>query len=210
MAGDNLLAPHVVLLGEALLPLLRKVEAQLSEPVRPIGTGESFLAVADRTLAQFGESVERLTAEANGALNGIVGAADVPESEVHRAVGRLEMVLDELLASYTDLREARPHAGQERGQDLLVAALRHALTEIQDWLRDVVDTFADPEEVLKRKGLPTSGNVNLQLRLTITSPKELDEFSDWTNKDRKPGCLSGLAAFVAGMFLGGWFLGDDE
>ena len=53
---------------------------------------------------------------------------------------------------------------------------------------------------------------------------ELEELDDWMgeqeqallkngtveSQDRKPGCLSGLTAFVAGMFLGGWFLGDDE
>lgn len=238
MAGDNLLAPHVVLLGEALLPLLRKVEAQLSEPVRPIGADENFLDVCRSTLNQFRESVNRLADEANGTLNGVAGAADVPDAEVHRAVGRLEMVLDELLDSYAELRGARPHAAHARGQELLLAALRQTLTEIQDWLLDMVDAFADPVGALKRKGLPTDGSVNLQLIFNITTPKELEEFNEWADgqvleleeldewmgeqgtgavekwKRRepgpKPGCWSGLTAFVAGMVLGGWFLGDDE
>lgn len=220
MASDSILAPHLILLGEALQPLLRKVEAALSEPVRPIGT--DFLGFCRPTLNRFGDSVQRLGDEANGALNGVVGAADVPESEVHRAVGRLEMVLDELLDSYAELREARPHAAHVRGHELLMPALRQTLTEIQDWLQDMVDTFADPVEVLKRKGLPTDGSVNLHLILTVTNPKELEEFNDWEDEqallenrsvesqERKPGCWNGLTAFVAGMFLGGWFFGDDE
>ena len=238
MANNVLLAPHVVLLGEALQPLLRKVEAALSEPVRPIGADENFLDVCRSTLIQFRESVNRLADEANGTLNGVAGAADVPDAEVHRAVGRLEMVLDELLDSYAELREARPHTAHVRGQELLLAALRQTLTEIQDWLLDMVDAFADPVEALKRKGLPTDGSANLQLIFKITTPKELEEFNDWAdeqvleleeindwmgeqeqallegrsveNQERKPGCWNGLTAFVAGMFLGGWFLGDDE
>ena len=233
-----ILAPHVVLLGETLQPLLRKVEAALSEPVRPIGADENFLDVCRSTLNQFRESVNRLADEANGTLNGVAGAADVPDAEVHRAAGRLEMVLDELLNSYAELREARPHAAHVRGQELLLAALRQTLTEIRDWLLDMVDAFADPVAALKRKGLPTDGSVNLQLIFNITTPKELEEFNDWADgqvleleelddwmseqeqallkngnvesQDRKPGSWSGLTAFVAGMFLGGWFLGDDE
>ncbi len=218
MASNSIIAPQVVLLGEALQPLLRKVEARLNEPARPVGAGESFVDFGQHALNRLGDGVGRLCDEANGVLKEIVGAADVPEAKVYRAAGRFEVVLDELLECYAELREARPHAAHARGHRLLVAVFRHALAQVRDWLRDVVDTAADPLEVVKRRGLPTHGEVTVTLSLDFTAPKELDEFNDWMAAEeeraeaehRRRGVWSGVTALVAGIFLGGLFFGDDD
>lgn len=213
MASDNILAPHIVLLGEALQPVLRRVEAELSKPAHP--TGKSFIAVAEHSLGYLGDAVERLSAEMNRVLNSVVEAADVPDAQVHRAVGRYEVILDGLLERYAELRQARPRLAHRRGHELLVTVFRHTLTQIQDWLRDVVDTATDPMQVLKRKGLPTSGNVSLELAIHFTTPKELEKFTDWVAEqeeaeDRKSSFWNGLAAVAFGIFLGGLFFGDDD
>lgn len=212
MASDDILIPHFSLLGEALQPVLHRVEAELSKPAHP--TGESFIAVAEHALGYLSDAVEQLSAETKHVLYSAV-APDAPEAQVHRAVGRYEMVLDGLLARYAELRQARPRSAHRRGHELLVTVFRHTLTQIQDWLRDVVDTATDPIQVLKRKGLPTSGNVSLELVIHFTTPKELEMFTDWMAEqeeaeDRKSGFWNGVAAVLFGIFLGGLFFGDDD
>ena len=96
-----------------------------------------------------------------------------------------------------------------------MAVFRHTLRQIRGWLRDVVDTAADPVAVLKRKGLPTSGRITLELAIDFTTPKELDEFTDWIDEQeqaeyRKSGFWKGVAAVAFGIFLGGMFFGDDD
>lgn len=209
MASDVKLAPHIVLLGEALQPALRKVEAELSKTVRPRHGGESFVAAAHGALACLGGVQDRLT-KMLAVLDGVVGAADVPAVHVHRAAGRFEMVLDDLLECSADLRQARPFPTHERGHELLVAAFRHTLKQIQGWLLDMVDMAADLVEVLNRKGLPTDGSVSLDLVMDMTPPRELKEFTDWaTAQTRKRRLWTGLAAVLAGGFLGFYLGGDD-
>ena len=214
MASDNMPAPHVILLGEALRPALRKVRAQLDAAANPAGPRENFPDFGQRVLAEVADSVDRLANEVK-ALNGVVRAADVPAAKVHRVVGRLEMVFEELLGSHAEVRDARAASAHERGRRLLLTALRRVLTQIRDWLRDVVDAAADPLAVVKRKGLSTSGQVTLNLTLDLDSASDMDEFHDWVLEQseaerRGNGCGGGLLAFVAGVFLGGLFFGDDE
>ena len=234
-SSGPILPPHVTLLGEALRPLLRKVEGQLGRPVRPIGSKKSFFAESKRPLRQLGDSVGRLISETNGVLHEVASAADLPEAKVHRAVGRFEVVLDELLGGYSELCELRPYPAHKRGHELLVAVYRHTLTQVQGWLLDLIEGLADPIAALKKKGQPTSGDVQLELSLTLTSPPEQDELLDWIweqteekerkaeraeaqaaaieearlTEEQKLGFLGGLAAVVAGIFLGGLFFGDD-
>ena len=234
-SGDPILPPHVTLLGEALHPLLRKVEGQLRKPVRPIGAKKSFLAEGQRALHQLGDSVTRLISETNRVLSEVISAADLPEAKVHRAIGRFEMILDEMLDSYSELRELYPYPVHKRGHELLLAVYRHRLTQLQGWLLDVVEAIADPVAAVKKKGLPTSGDVQLVLSLTFTSPPEQDELLDWIREQteaqerraeeaeaqlvaieearlaeqRDRDFLGTMVAVEAGVFLGGLFFGDD-
>ena len=205
-------APHMVVLGEALKPVLEKIEAQSSEPPRPIGAAKKFRDVMGHAANQISASAGRLDDEVK-ALNGVMHA-DTPEAQVHRAVSRLEMVLDELLESYADMCHALPSPTDERVHRLLLAGLRRMLAQIQEWLRDVVDAMADPKVVLKRRGLPTNGEARLDLPLDLDVP-EWDEIhalaiQQGEAEKRARGFWKGLAAFVVGIFLGGLFFGDDE
>ena len=216
MASDIVAGPRMAVLGGALQPVLRRVEAALNEPPRPTGRGESFIAVGQHALGHLDDAVAQLEEET--ALLCRALAPEVPEAEIHRAAGRYEVVLDGLLQRHGELRQVRPWAEHQRGHELLVAVFRHTLTQIRHWLRDVVDTAEDPIQVLKRKGLATSGNVSLDLMIEFTTPVELHQFIDWIDEqeqqerveDEKSGFWSGLAVFAVGMLLGGLFFGDDD
>ena len=237
-SDDSILPPHVTLLGEALQPLLMKVEAHLSEPACANGIAEVFEDFASRALDDLKVFVERLCSEANGVLNEVVSAEAPTEAGVYRAVGRFEMVFDEFLDSYSELRDLRPYP-EEQGHGLLLAVYRHTLKEVEVWLRDVVESLADPMAALQKRGLPTSGDVELELSLTFTTPKEMGELRDWMKQQAKAAkkegkrrkkqkrkmerlneearieeegsqiALGALVTLVAGICLGGLFFGDD-
>ena len=210
-----LLPPHVTLLGQALTPALNRIEEQLTNRLaafKPGGSVADFAETAQETLNQFGESADRLAGEVRR-LDGLVTASAVADADVHRAVGRIEMVLDELLGSYAALRELRPDPEYADGHKLLAAALRHPLVEIRDWLRELVDVFADPATALEKRGLPDRGQVNLNLALTLTAPPEFKEFSRWLEGQTPPAerrDWDGLISLVVGFALGGLFFGGDE
>lgn len=214
--SNSMLPPHIVLFGEALRPVLRKVEDQLSTSGRLKDGVESFRDFSERVLGQVSDSVDRLAVQIRALNKQVMRAADTPGPEVHRSVGRLEMVVHELLESYADVRDASASSPtDEQGKRLLLAALRRILTQIRGWLRDLVEATADPMAHLKRKGLPTTGRIKLTLDLHLDDTRELDEFNDWVAEQSKVqkrtnGSGSGLVGFVAGLFLGGLFFGDDE
>ena len=233
MADKSILAPHVVLLGEALRPSLLKVEALLDAPsdgaidnkggMTVNDTEESFFAVDE--LTKFHESYDRIYHKVSTVFKGLARSADVSDAKVHRAVGRLEAVLDELLDIYVELVCLGPFSAQDRGAELLLAVVSHTLTEIADWLRDLTEAAADPMKFAKGRGLPTDGKVKLELMPALTVPKELREFGDWVDdqsmkelkeemraetQSRRPGSSSGLMGLVAGIFLGGWLFGGDD
>lgn len=240
MANSSpILPPHVTLLGEALQPLLTQVEAQLNAPARVDGAEVIFKEFASKAFNDLPVFVERLCSEANDVLNEVVNADASTEAEVYRAVGRFEMVFDDFLGSYSELRDMRPYP-KGRGHGLLLAVYRHALQEVEAWLRDVIESLADPMAALRKRGLPTSGDVELKLSLTFTTPKELGEFRDWMKQQAKAAkmaakrrkkqrlemerlneearieeesrqiALGGLLTLVVGVCLGGLFFGGDD
>lgn len=217
LMANSMVAPHIVLLGEALQPVLRKVETQLdASTTHPTHRGETYRDVSERVLDEVQNFMERLANEISQLNKRVVSAADPSDAAVHRSVGRLEVVIDELLDSHAHTRRICSST-HERGHLLLLALLRRILTRIRTWLRDLVEATEDPRAVLKRKGLPTSGHVHLQLDvdLDLDDTLELREFNDWVIerskvKRRGNGSGNGLIAFAAGIFLGGLFFGDDD
>ena len=217
MADRPLLHPHVTLLGEALRPLPAQIDAALHTPTPPKEPEISFVTAAQVGLARLDEGVERMASEVN-ALGHIVTAADAPAADVHRAAGRIEAVLEDQLRLHAALYHLRREPAYAHGQELLLAAYRNTLIQIRDWLQEIVDTLADPMAALERRGLPTSGNVELQLSLELTAPKELGQFREWVaqqadeedERTSRAAAWGTLLTLAAGVLLGGLFFGDDE
>ena len=202
MVSDGPLARHLVVLGEALRPLLRRVEAELAKPMRPTGTGETFPIAFENTTGHMSDALQRLDDERIRMFELFRVTTDVPEAQVHDLVVRFEAVVDDLLGRYAELRQARPRSAHVRGHELLTAAFRHPLTHIRVWLRDVVEVVADPTEFLRSKGLPASGKV--EVCFDFTYPKEIDEFRDWVAERKRASRMRGFwyfAAIVAAGFL---------
>lgn len=181
-SSDANLPRHVTLLGEALRTSLPVVEAQLSEPVCANGAEMNFAELA-KAFDGLGKAMARLSREANGVLNDVLGATRLPDAQVYRAAGRFEMAFDELLHGYTELRRLRPNPEHKRGHELLLAIYHSIVTQYQGLLREVVETIADPMTAVRKRGLPTSGKVEVTLSLTCTIPKKLDdEMNEWISQ----------------------------
>lgn len=112
-----------------------------------------------------------------------------------------------------------------RTEEMLEHAYRHSLIEIRDWLHELVETLADPMATVHRRGLPTSGYVELPLTLELTAAPELAGLSRWaerqsgysgfsssTSLNRKSGLgfWGTVGAVVLGWGIGEALFGDDD
>ena len=111
-------------------------------------------------------------------------------------------------------------------RDLLAGVYRHLLTEIRNWMEELVEVIGDPLAAVKRRGLPTSGYVELPINLTLTEAPQLAELHDWlvpglrgAGNDRLPpararksglGFCGTVAAAVLGFAIGDWLFGGEE
>ena len=224
MSKSPTLLPGVTALGEALRPMLLELQTQLDARVHSdLRVSDVAGEIADH-LDEMADTVSDLTAKVN-ALGELL-SREGPVAGIHRAAGGLEVHLDTLLARYTEVRRWRPIASDLPARDLLAGVYRHLLTEIRGWMEDLVEVIGDPLAAVKRRGLPTSGYVELPITLTLTSAPQLAELHDWLDRelldagdDRIPpaparksglGFCGTVAAAVLGFAIGDWLFGGEE
>lgn len=88
-----------------------------------------------------------------------------------------------------------------------------------------METLINPVESLERKGLPTEGEINIPLTLTLTTSPHLDELLRWyeqhsysrhqqsTQTESKVaglGLLGTIGVIAAGWFVADSIFGKDE
>ena len=224
MSTNVTLRPGIATLGEALRPLLLKLQAQMDAPVRrDLPVSDVAGEIADH-LDEMGDTVSDLVARINslGELLSRKGST----AGIHRRVGSLEVHIDTLLARYSEVRRWRAGASDRHARRLLAGAYRRLLTEIRDWMDELIETIDDPLAAVKRRGLPTSGDVEIPLTLTLTEAPELAELNDWLESElpgarsyypqpapaEKPGLgfLGTVAAVALGFGIGSWLFGGEE
>lgn len=214
---DTIVVPHrLQVLGEALKPVWQKLDDQLAQssvtaiPVHGmidvISAHLDYLQVAMRPL---GSRVESLMAD-------VVSNEGVSDAEVYRAVGRFEAPLDDLADHFQEARALAVSGVDIEARDCLVGVYRHALVEIRDWLKDLVESLEDPVAAARAKGIAIEGQVELPFTLTMTSALELQQLTAWLSRQgascRKRDGL-GFWGTVGAMALG-WGIGhalfDDD
>ena len=206
----------MIILGEAFLPLAENTRHRMRRP-QP-----QTVEVPD--ISDFiSRHIRALRYAADGLCDGIDHAVEGPsDADVHRAVGRMEVHLEGLLAGYDEIRGANPDGADLRGWSLLRDLYRDVLLQVQNWLDDVVDIANDPVSGLERRGLSTQDNVTITLDLDASRPKskelirwmedradELEDRADELEAAERSKSRSILWPLVAAFGLG-WWLGDDE
>lgn len=184
------LPPRFHWLHDALVPVLRKLEAALAEP-RPSASPTVFV----RNVAEARRALEvtnaRLQEAVKGLMNDVVEREEVSERDVCRAVWRFEVVLEVLMEYYRYFKVCRRRAMGGRVYVLLEGMFRHSMREIRDWLQELVDVLANPGAALLRSGLPTTGEVKITLALALSVAPEAEQLQHWVADDVKlPGRIT--------------------
>ncbi len=221
MTDEITLPSRLVCLGEAMAPVLRKLDAAVAEhslQTVPVG---SMVDVIKEGLAALGRSMPRLSDQVNGLMTDVAANESATDRDVYRAVGRFEGVLDEIINEYRKIGRQSAFGSDEEARVLLAEIYRHSMREIQVWLQDLVDTLADPKEALRRKGLPTTGSNEIPLTLTLTSAPELAGLQRWgerhsfytpspTPTNQGLGFWGTVGAIAIGWGIGEALFGDDD
>lgn len=223
MADEPLLPHRITLLGEAMRPLWRKIETQLGHHVLPATAMYGMAEIVSSHLDELQVLAHRLADRINSLMSDVVANESATDGDVYRAVGRFEAFVDDLLAGYREVRVLNAYGRDAEGRDLLAGVYRHTLVEIRDWLEDLVETLADPMAVVRRRGLPTTGYVELPLTLTLTAAPELAALSRWiegnlgsfssgstTRRKSGLGFWGTVGAVILGWGIGEALFGDDD
>lgn len=219
MSDETMLPRRISLLGEAMSPVLVKLRTGIAQKVSATVPVGSMIDVISMSLNSLQGSVHRLNGQVNALMSDVVEKDDASDADVYRAVGRFEAFLDDLLSEYQGLKRLNAYGADIEGRDLLAGAYRHTLGEIQGWLQDLVETLADPKAVLRRKGLPTSGPVEIPLTLHLTGAPEMAALGRWgerqsgvfsSSRNSSLGFWGTVGVLALGWGIGNALFGDDD
>ena len=228
MSDERVLPPRMTLLGEAMRPIWLKVRAQLDMPVQQASAVTGMGNVVSQHFDSLQNTIPRLEDRINRLMTDVVSNEEATDGEVYRAVGRFEAFLDDLLADHQAVRALKAYGADVEARDLLAGVYRHFLVEVRDWLGELVETLADPMAAVKKRGLPTSGHVELPLTLTLTAAPQLMGLSRWAERQsvslsspqnstgyRAPrksglGFWGTVGVIVLGWGIGEALFGDDD
>jgi hypothetical protein len=221
MTDEITLPPRLVCLGEAMAPVLEKLDAALAEQALPTVRFGSIVDVIRGGLDAIGRSMPRLSDQVNRLMTDVAANENASDRDVYRAVGRFEGVLDEIISDYQAVSRQSAYGSDEEACELLAGTYRHSMREIQIWMQDLVDTLADPISALHRKGLPTTGSIEIPLTLTLTLAPELTGLERWgerhslytpspTPTNQGLGFWGTVGAIALGWGIGEALFGDDD
>lgn len=182
MSDQSILPPHLVLLDKALRPIALKAQTRIAKAPFQTERVANMIDFIRHHLATIEDDVVRLEEEVNGELSSIAEASKATEAEVHRAAARLEVQLERLLNHYNEVRRVRPDHGYADGWRFLTGVYRDLLMQVQRWLGELIDFLEDPVAALKKRQLPTSGDVEFTLALKIVPSPSLRELTNWASR----------------------------
>jgi hypothetical protein len=219
MTDEITLPPRLECLGDAMAPLLEKLNVALAEKSLSMVPVNSIVDVIKSGLSDLGRSVHRLTDQVNALMTDVAAKENASDKDVYRAVGRFECVMDDLIKDYREICGQYAYGNDEEACDLLAETYRHSMREIQEWLQDLVNTLTDPIAALRRRGMPTSGAIEIPLTLTLTSAPELARLQRWGErhsiytpppKSQGLGFWGTVGAMAIGWGIGEALFGDDD
>ena len=221
--NQDCLEPGVAALGAAMRPLLSTLRARMVEPrSRTVAIHDAGDAIADHC-DDLGSALSKFAAAVDTLGDTLSKDGEGGESWIHHNAGRLGVHLDDLLDGYDEVRRWDARGSDAHAVDLLEGSYRHMLTDILDWLEELVEAIADPVAAAKHRGLPMSGKVKLNLQLAITDPPQLSELHRWMQRhghyvgepssgrsDSGRDFWDTVGAVVVGCAIGDWMFGGDE
>jgi len=209
--------PHrVKVMGSALRPTLERLERTMRQPLSPHQAVDNILDLVQYHLRAIGEHIDQLSKGVDSLMTKVISCESASDTDVYRAVGRFEAHLDAMLAGLQRVRSLNPCGADLRARDLLEGAYCHLLAEIRNWLIHLVSTIANPLTALQRRGLPTTGPIELEVTLKVTPPPQFAALLQWGRErydilpkveQQQHGFWKGARSFAIGVVLGNLLFG---
>gem|GEM_PF-3766739 len=200
-------------LSELRRLLEQPISAHLSVLPVTFGDEEDWLQAGTRALDQ---AVRRICSGVDEGIGPAVLAQPIDAPRLSRGFAELRQGVEELRGVVV-MGEALAQSGRSRAElgDCLRQAAEHNLSQVDAWLAELRAVLADPKTALRERGLPTSGEVELDLTLRLEpSPalerlREMVRASDEPAVVQKPGpcwrffklAMAGLALYLAFQIL---------
>ena len=167
------LPPGVTFLGEALVPVVVSIKQDLAKKIRP--SGPDFVVPDDLSthMGTISSALGHLSSWLEIQIVSFMKDERAGNADAYRLAGRLEQILSEFVDGYqlAQMSRAGPEARQSR--TLLLGVYRHHISEICDWLDELVQVIANPRVAMEKLGIPLAENVELPVVLRMTSPPEM-------------------------------------
>lgn len=206
-----LLSRSLVALREALRPVSSTLARRMADAPPQEQPCLDFAGFASRHLRVIEDGATRLVKAINDELAAATDA-DTADETVWRAASRVEVHIEGLLDRYDEVRRVKPEIGDVHPHGLLDGVYRDLLNQVQTWLNDVRQSLDDPVGALQKRGLPTEGQVEVTVALTLEAPRQVDDLARWAQQraaelERDRG--RSWFTWVLIAFGLGWLVGDD-
>ena len=224
MDNDSKLQPQLVPLRESLRESLDHLRRRIEDRPRPGAHKADMVEMAAWHLRSLDETIKDLGLVVNRELGYAASNQAIGRADIRRAVSRVNRRLDHLLDDYHEVRRAQTWPEDEPAARMLRNVYRDVLRQIEGWLEDIVECLDDPLAAVKKRGLPTQGNVEITFTLKVETPSQTGMLTRWIEDrneqleacerqaERRVERAEGrsLLSLVLLAFGVGWLFGEDE
>lgn len=224
MRDETIALPrHLQIFLAAIKPVRQHLYGGLGQTVLPVVEAPDFLqriAGLLNPLELFVQNIDRII---NKKLGVVVQRSDASEVEILSAVRDFEHELHSVLSAYQSVRALKVYVEDVYARQLLEEIYLHLFNQLCAWLDELVEVLSDPAGTLKKRGLPTSGHVNVPINLTLMPAPQLVKLVAWCRaRDEETGDAVQSAAparigwlATIGLTWLGWefiehLLGEDD
>lgn len=180
---SDILSPQLQMLLEQIRPLRNSFRVRLTqETVLPSFYVQDFPTYITEQLDLVNKQIQTLGKHLNGDMNSIVTHSNMNREKMQITINKLDANLSNLLSLYQDVIRHQVPLDCAEGQRLLRGTIRHFLTQAENWLDDIVNTLEDPVAACRKRGLPTSGRVELNLCLDFSPDVHLNDLQKWVEQ----------------------------
>jgi len=185
-----LLPARIVVLGQALTPVVVALRRNISRRVRPSGKQFSALDSLSHHSNIILQGLSHFSDRLKDLVKLVIRNEMATELETGRIVGRLEQALSDFADGLRESLSTVPEPGAEEPRTLIIGVYRHHLSEICDWLDELAKSIAEPLSALERRNLPVIDNVALTINLNLTTPPQMARLHELIRGFTTPAALA--------------------
>jgi hypothetical protein len=164
---------RVILLGEALHPVAHGVRQALTSKLWPSGHEFDTLEGQSRHLGVIQQALTRLKPRLDGLMTDVVHKEGASAIDAGKAAGRLEEVLSEVVDCYLDAKASHADGEASESRRLILGVYRHHITEICEWLEELVAVVTAPASAIAKRGMAAASSLELTVTLNLITPQEM-------------------------------------